>query len=742
MKIELLSDMCVSDGGVYNSAIDTDVCHDSFGFPYIPAKRIRGCLRECGIELRDWGVDINIEKIFGTAGKEDNRAAVRIGNAYLENYEKMKQEALVHQGHVVYHPQNILSHYSYVRTQTSLNYETGAADDASLRTMRVVNKGLVFVADIDIYDDFIKGALENCIDLFTSIGIARTRGLGQIRAYFIDKIKGDSEGKKNIGNMKNIGHIKYIEGSEILNYELELKEPVICKSVNGGETRTLDYIEGSKILGLIAAGLKQSKKDVIEFLNEGELICSNAYISESQRRYTEVPANYYTIKNVKDCCIDKLRLPEPQPEDLKDKQLNMMKHTYVYKDKETIYKKDVLIEERYHHRRPDDKSIGRAQTNKEEESGGEKEAHFYQMSSIEAGQKFAGYVKGTKHQIKQIYDVLSRQNIYYLGYSHSSEYGRVELRIQEFSKDFDSIDETCDEFFVKLAAPTIVYNKEAFYSTNAQDLIEEITTLLELDLEIVEKLKADEQDGSIGKIKAEVSKYINYTTVGGYNVTWNKRKPIIEAFDKGSVLHFKLDKPIKIKGAKTLFLGERISEGYGEAVVQIISKNDTENYKILIEDKDEVLSNKQVDASVSEFASAMCRDLLKKYLGGKAAEKAADSGITDAAKPVVSNMLLMCKEYESFQKISEAVSKRYERNTDLKEEKNIYANQILSECKNEICPEIEQKSILRSFEKEYGIMAFDYNADECQYIYLSAYLNQLKYSFRPKKQSKEVLSDE
>ena len=50
IKIQLLSDLCVSDGGVYNSMLDTDICYDAFGFPYIPAKRLRGRLRECALE--------------------------------------------------------------------------------------------------------------------------------------------------------------------------------------------------------------------------------------------------------------------------------------------------------------------------------------------------------------------------------------------------------------------------------------------------------------------------------------------------------------------------------------------------------------------------------------------------------------------------------------------------------------------------------------------------------------------
>lgn len=68
IKIELLSDMCVSDGGIYNSAIDTDICYDEYGFPYIPAKRLKGCLRECALELKDWGMQIGVQEMFGTQG--------------------------------------------------------------------------------------------------------------------------------------------------------------------------------------------------------------------------------------------------------------------------------------------------------------------------------------------------------------------------------------------------------------------------------------------------------------------------------------------------------------------------------------------------------------------------------------------------------------------------------------------------------------------------------------------------
>ena len=45
-----------------------------------------------------------------------------------------------------------------------------------------------------------------------------------------------------------------------------------------------------------------------------------------------------------------------------------MKHCYVRMDKETLYTLDVDVEERYHHKRSEDKSIGRA-VSTEENSG-------------------------------------------------------------------------------------------------------------------------------------------------------------------------------------------------------------------------------------------------------------------------------------------------------------------------------------------------------------------------------------
>ena len=49
LTIKLLSDLCTYSGDTYNSVVDTDVVYDENGIPYIPAKRIKGCIREAAL---------------------------------------------------------------------------------------------------------------------------------------------------------------------------------------------------------------------------------------------------------------------------------------------------------------------------------------------------------------------------------------------------------------------------------------------------------------------------------------------------------------------------------------------------------------------------------------------------------------------------------------------------------------------------------------------------------------------
>ncbi len=504
ITIELLSDLCVSDGGAYNSLIDTDICYDDLGFPFIPAKRLRGCLRECALELKEWGEELKPDELFGSEGAMSNHSKVRIGNARLKDYASMSEYVLQNKGNAIVHHQNVLNAFSYVRSQTSINYETGVADDGSLRTMRVADRGLVFQAQVSIAgldEDKTFTDLKKCCQVLRHMGIARTRGLGEVKVTLDpDEVSNKSDAPK---------HAKWVEGANALSYEIQLLEPVICKSVNGGEANTLDYIEGSKVLGLIAQNLKEG---FIPFMNDGKIRVTNAYLSQNGQRMTEVPGFIYGIKNQSANYIDKVCENEENAKENAGRQLNRMKHCYVRLHDGVLDKGDVMTQIRYHHKRPEDKAIGRAASSKGEH------ANFYMMESILEGQTFAGMIYGQEAALKKIYDIMTADEDWHIGYSKTSEYGKVSIKVT-------AVDHTKAEkvqakkISVTLTSPSIVYGEKAMATIQWEELVKEILAALEINEE-----------------PKSVKRFLKYATLGGFNVTWNERKPTLDVFDKGTAV--------------------------------------------------------------------------------------------------------------------------------------------------------------------------------------------------------------
>lgn len=683
LRIKLLSDLCVSGGGVYNSSLDTDVCYDVNGFPYIPGKRIRGCLRECAIELSDWGEIISDKDIFGKEDNESNGAKIRIGNAVLPESIGFSPNYNIS----FFHPQNILQYYTYIRTQTSINQDTGVAEDTTLRTMRVIRKGLEFVADIEIEKDAFEN-LKKCCAICKHMGIARTRGLGEVSLSIEDR---DNKYLDNVNCLLT-------DNSNYLEYRITLKENVICKSVNAGESKTMDYIEGSKVLGLLAERMRESGIDYLQFMSQGKLVCSNAYIGEKDERFTEVPANLFSIKNNKKEYIDDTVYDRTTFE---NEQLNSMKHCYVKQIDGSIEKKNVKIEERYHHRRPEDKGIGRAASNEDNN------ADFYQMASICAGQEFYGFIYGSPEQVKEVYKLLNNDAQAFIGYGNSSEYGAVQINIIG-SGNRNNSQKKVRTLLVKLESPTIVYNDKAFYSIDRQDLIDEVNAAIGLP-----------------KGKQPTKIFLNYVTLGGFNVTWNMRKPTIEAFDKGTVLYYEFDDTVEMN-CGTMFIGERNSEGFGEILIyEPKIKNGTipGRYRFAEENADINETHVKYVVKQDTLADGICKNLFSKFITYYVS--ALSFEVPDSMRPTVGNMLLMCKECDSFDQVFESTTQRYSKSTDKKKEKMQIANDIKKKA-------IEgYETALIQFLNEYGV---EWKPESCmKKEFLYTLLTEMKYRIRQKK---------
>jgi CRISPR-associated protein Csx10 len=83
---------------------------------------------------------------------------------------------------------NILSTFTDIRQQTAIDDEKGIADEHSLRTIRVIKKGLLFKGEIEVETD--DSAISNtlalaCLNL-RRIGTKRNRGFGEVECKLFD----------------------------------------------------------------------------------------------------------------------------------------------------------------------------------------------------------------------------------------------------------------------------------------------------------------------------------------------------------------------------------------------------------------------------------------------------------------------------------------------------------------------------------------------------------------------------
>lgn len=533
ITIELLSDICIGSGESYNSVIDTDVTYDDYGLPYIPAKRIKGCIREAGLELKDFGLikATEFEEIFGREG--DQSSAFSLSNAYLSNYEETCKALDSCGWEDLKSPQNVLNQYTYTRTSTAVDLETGVADKNTLRTIRVIEKGLKFEAECNWKREVSnKDVLKQAVSLVKHIGISRTRGLGLVRLALEEEKIDQCETKcsRIMFTKDKLGEKNKIK------YTIHLNSAVICKSPQGNQAVTQDYISGSKILGLIAEGLKDKYQ---EFMNcENEVIVSNAYVMNDGKRC--VPARI-SLQKEKDQSYDEngnLKLKDmillKSADEIRGKQMTPANIPYI---DETGTKVEVTTQISYHHQRPADKSVGKAT--------GTDGSSFYQLASISRNQDFCGYIYADKKQAEMIMDVMESLNEVRIGYGRSSEFGAVDLKLESV-EPVSVKSETCKDAVITLASDVILYNEMGMLTT---------------DIRVLEQVLRNVTGAADLVLR---NPFLRFETIGGYNVTWRRRKPVFSALGKGSTFLIHSDIGFDIGKLDGSFIGERISEGYGE----------------------------------------------------------------------------------------------------------------------------------------------------------------------------------
>lgn len=199
LEIELLSVASPGSGEDWAGMIDSDIVFDEFGLPYIPARRIKGIVREMANDVaaafqkclpqQKTFDDKTVSELFGEQGRRE-AAAIAFHDAHLEDYEALKiwmQWARAHVPNLAA-AENVIAVFTQVRPQTAIDENKGVAKEHSLRLTRVLRKGCKFVAAVDFghSNDELKNLLALAVGVTRALGGKRNRGLGKIKCALKD----------------------------------------------------------------------------------------------------------------------------------------------------------------------------------------------------------------------------------------------------------------------------------------------------------------------------------------------------------------------------------------------------------------------------------------------------------------------------------------------------------------------------------------------------------------------------
>jgi len=195
IHIKLKSAATFGRGDGVAGLVDREIERDEHGFPFMRGKTLKGLLAESAENVlfalnvgeteneNPWRQAKN--KLFGTPGRggENERGVLHIGDAQLS---RELRAAILASG---LNKNDVLYSLTGIRRQTAIN-PNGAPDDASLRSMRVLLRGVSLEAPIDFDgdqpDDLQFQLLAAVVLDFRRAGTGRNRGRGWLEARLDD----------------------------------------------------------------------------------------------------------------------------------------------------------------------------------------------------------------------------------------------------------------------------------------------------------------------------------------------------------------------------------------------------------------------------------------------------------------------------------------------------------------------------------------------------------------------------
>ena len=615
LQIELRSDLCAGTGKHYAALIDLDTALDEYGIPFIPARRIKGCMREIADQLLGLDAD-TLKALFGEPGTREP-GGLWITDARIRNYDGQLEEIRSAIEANLIHPNDITELFCSVRAETAIENDT--AKDGSLRFFRVVNRispltngePLTFCAELEFDDAYLEIVKKLCKGL-KNLGYKRNRGFGLVHCTLSDE---DTSFRLKDVSLEDDGEYRL----DLLVY---LNEDLTLPSSDANHT--LDYIPGSSLLGAFAAQyIKEYGEECFSdvFLSE-KVRFGNLYISDKNGGVFH-PAPRF---------LARVKSPGVQPDGIQNMianrsqdekkstppQYKPLKRGYFSK---TLGYKEAQTEIVYHNALNTKESA--------ENNGG-----LYTQQCVSSGQYFKGYILADGKTMKKLYPLLKDGAVSF-GRSKTAQYARCFVISADVSAEAGkaSVHVNAGKTAAFLCESDIVLMKGGGYTVALADLCGALF-----------------DKAGIPAPSVSINRFTNISckVVSGYNVKWNHKKPQFPVIRAGSTVVIEavqdIDTPLEFT------IGERRNEGYGRI--------------LFLPDASACQCHDQGDAHTEPLTfDVVSSDLLKAAKKQKDQEELIAIAIADADglekrlnASQVGRLTLMCRESRSIEDFASRVN--------------------------------------------------------------------------------------
>lgn len=537
LKIVLKSDLCTATGENVPGITNVKTALE-YGIPYVPAKRIKGCLVEAGREMADNGIieEGMMRQLFGAPGLECEKG-VYIQDAHLysapkhlfglneegsftiKDYEQFRKAA----ENCPELDESFLEEvFTRRRARTAIDAELGSAQAHSLRTVQTVPSGIVLKARLEgELGDEGERALELCAKGLRHMGLGITRGFGEVRCSLEMVSSGNRDCAVPVNQYKRGLLEEFSPEEEVeLAYEIRLDSPVIVEGDTGAH---MDCLPGAAVLGALAGmyirkyslGANAHEDEGFRriFLRDGVQF-GYGFLKKRAKQYVPCPKALAVKKDDQSEWFN-IWCENPRRKDISGQIFWGDGELQVALPQKEIH---------FHHARPADRGIGHALNDRAEDTT-HQTGQFFEYIALSKGQVFAGTWRGMAKDIEKLTECLA-DNAWRLrlGRSRTAEYGECTFCIKGVKRSGQgkSPAVTGKEWLVWLVSPMVLEDENGgpFFEWGSIK-------------EQAEKI--------MGYPAKEFKSACSYTVVNGYNSKW--RMPLVSypALAAGSAFYITLD---------------------------------------------------------------------------------------------------------------------------------------------------------------------------------------------------------